>query len=273
MFSVREVERLEFRALAALRFVDAASGLTVETPLRIVAPLGARVLRNRSGMYVLHAHRPLAAHSDAFLEPPPAPTIGSVSLRIEAHDASGLYLARAVTIQLPRNAQPANAATDGSLFRAIPVELYRAPSAPVGSNWAALRVSLREGASGDALGGALLRVASGGRTLARGQSDWRGEALVPVVGIPVSTWSDGEDTVLVSEIDATLEVFFDAASGGTRTPAAQLDAAAPPASVTALEPNDPTALESNPAATRLETAIRLASGQPRVLSLQLDLPT
>jgi hypothetical protein len=37
-------------------------------------------------------------------------------------------------------------------------------------------------------------------------------------------------------------------------------------------PNDPAALESNPAATRLDTAIRLASGRPRVLSLQLDLP-
>jgi hypothetical protein len=268
MFAVREIDRLESRALAALRFVDAASGLIVETPLGIVAPTGTRVLRNRSGLYVLHAHLPLAAHEDAFLEPPPAPALGSLALRVEVHDASGLYLARAATIQLPRDAQPANAATGGSLFRAIPVELYRAPSGPVGSNWAALRITLRELSSGDALGGALLRVASGGRTLARGQSDWRGEALVPVVGVPVTTWSDGEDAVLVSEIDATLEVYFDAASGGTRVPAAQLNAAAPPV----LMPNDPAALESNPAATRLDTAIRLASGRPRVLSLQLDLP-
>jgi hypothetical protein len=44
-----------------------------------------------------------------------------------------------------------------------------------------LRVSLSEQASGDACG-ALLRVRSNGRTLARGLSDWRGEAPAPVVG-------------------------------------------------------------------------------------------
>lgn len=268
MFAVREAERLESRALAALRFVDAASGLTVGTPLRIVAPAGARVLRNRSGLYVLHGYPPLAAHEHAFPEPPPAPAAGSLALRIEAHDASGLYLARAATVRLPRDARPANAAAAESLFRAVPVELYRSPSAPVGGNWAALRISLRERSSGDALGGALLRVTSGGRILARGQSDWRGEALVPVVGVPVTTWSDGEDAVLVNEIDATLEAYFDAASGGTRLPAARLSAAAPPS----LPPNDPAALESNPAATRLDTAIRLASGRSQALSLQLDLP-
>jgi hypothetical protein len=54
--------------------------------------------------------------------------------------------------------------------------------------------------------------------LARGLTDWRGEALVPVAGVPVTTWSTEPDAVIVTEIAASLECYFDAAVG-SRTPA------------------------------------------------------
>jgi hypothetical protein len=129
-------------------------------------------------------------------------------------------------------------------------------------------VSLSEEASGDALGGALLRVRSNGRTLARGLSDWRGEALVPVVGVPITTWAEDEDAVVVTVIDATLEVFFDPASGGVRTPAAQVAAGRMP---TAAPAPDPVRIEANPEAIRTQAAIRLATGQQLAVSVTLDL--
>jgi hypothetical protein len=151
----------------------------------------------------------------------------------------------------------------------VDVELYRSPAAQLGANWVALRVSLTEHDSGDALGGALLRVRGNGRTLARGLSDWRGEALVPVVGVPITTWSADENAVVVTTIDAILEVFFDPTAGGLRTPAAQVAAGRPP---TDAPPPDPVRTETNPAAARTQAAIRLATGQSLVLSVTLDLP-
>jgi hypothetical protein len=269
MFAFRELERLESRVLAALRFVDAANGLGVDTPLRLVASPATEIVRNRSDLYVVRRHPALAAYSEAFLEPPAQPEVGSVNLRLDVHDPSGLYLARALTLPLPRDARPENALAESSLFRPVPVELYRSPAASLGANWAALRVSLREAASGDALGGALLRVSSNGRTLARGLSDWRGEASGPVVGVPITTWSDVEEAVFVTEIEATLQVYFDTGAGSLRTPAARLQAGRPPAQPPMP---DPAALEGNAAALRGNVPIRLAAGRPRFLALNLDLP-
>jgi hypothetical protein len=264
---LREIERIEERALAALRFLDAASGLPVATNLQLSAA-DAQVSRNRSGLFVVRSWRPLAAHREAFLTPPAAPAVGSLSLTIVVEDPGGLYLARSVNVALPRDPSPQNIATADSLFRPIEVDLYRTPAAPLGANWAALRVSLTSQSDGDALGGALLRVRAGNRVLARGLTDLRGEALVPVVGIPITTWAEDADAVTATEIDATLEVFFDPA-GGSRRAAATLDVGA--ASRIALAP-DPAALEASPAGAVSSTAIRLAAGRSQHLSLTLDLP-
>jgi hypothetical protein len=188
---------------------------------------------------------------------------------VTLHDPSGFYLARTATIALPRDARPENSSNADSLFNPVDVELYRSAAAPLGANWVALRVALSEQASADALGGALMRVRSNGRTLARGLSDWRGEALVPVVGVPITTWSEDENAVVVTAIDATLELFFDPTAGGIRTPAVDVAAGRAP---TAAPAPDPARAEANPAALQTEAAIRLTSGQPLALSIKLDLP-
>ena len=269
MPALRQIERIEWRVLGAWRCIDAATGMPISEPLEVVAPTQVQIIRNRSGLYVVNRHGPLADHSTAFTAPPTTPPAGHLTLAVTLHDPSGFYLARTATIALPRDARPENSSNADSLFNPVDVELYRSAAAPLGANWVALRVALSEQASADALGGALMRVRSNGRTLARGLSDWRGEALVPVVGVPITTWSEDENAVVVTAIDATLELFFDPTAGGIRTPAVDVAAGRAP---TAAPAPDPARAEANPAALQTEAAIRLTSGQPLALSIKLDLP-
>ena len=266
---MRELEHIDTRALAAVRFVDAATGFTVGTGLRLTTSPAADLMRNRSGLYIVRRHASLAAHTEAFLAPPATPAPGGVPLVFQVDDPAGIYLPRTVRLDLPRDAAPENADAEDSLFQPFEVELYRSPASPLGANWAALRISLTERASGDALGGALIRVVANGDVLARSTSDWRGEALVAVVGVPITTWSEDEDAVIATEIAATVEVFFDASAGSVRLPAAEVAARRQPARLPAP---DPQRLENNPAARAGTAPVSIAAGRPLALALALDLP-
>lgn len=268
--ALHELERLEWRVLGALRPVDATTGATVRGPLRVAGD-GARIVRNRSGLYVIHAWPPLAAHAAAFEAPPPLPAAGSERLALSLDDPAGRYLPRLAALALPRNPQGAGA---DSLFAAVAVALYPAATATLGTNWCALRVSLSDSASGDALGGALLRVlvstqVGGPQVLARGLSDWRGEALVAVAGVPVTTWSEDADAVVATHVAATLEAVFDPATG-TRTPLAAVRAGRAPARLPRV---DPDALEADRATLPgAQAALELRAGATLSLNLGLALP-
>jgi len=269
MRALRELDRVEWRVLGALRFVDAATGTTIARPL-LVTGSGASMLRNRSGLYVIRHWDALAAHENEFFAPPAMPAPGSLALRVNVSDPSGTYLPLSVQIRLPRVSDPALAQSADSLFQPEVVPLYPSASAPVGANWAVLRVNLTESHSGDALGGALLRVVFNGAVLARGLTDWRGEALVPVVGVPVTTFSEDADAVVISEINVGLAAVFDTASG-SRTPAAAVRAGRPPALLPVV---DPLALEANSDAlphTPL-LPLNIAARRSRNVLLSLDLP-
>lgn len=263
--ALRELERVEWRVLAALRPTDATTGATLAAPLQVEAE-GARIVRNRSGLYVIHEWAALAGHAAAFDAPPALPAPGSLALTVSITDASGRYLPRLARLALPRD--PASAGAD-SLFAAVDVPLLPAPTASLGTNWCALRVSVTDTTRGDALGGALLRVVAGDAVLACGLSDWRGEALVPVAGIPVTTWSTDEDAVVVTHVDATLEVIFDPVAG-TRTPMATVRAGLAPRHPPRVDPDD---IESRRAALpRAQQDISLAARGALNLNLGLDLP-
>ena len=229
-------ERVDRRVLGALRCVDATTLMPIDDPLAVSAP-GVRLLRNHSGLYVIQSWTRLPSHEDAFEAPPAAPPVGSESLVLDVRDPSGRYLSRRVAIALPRDPTPANLDLPGSLFRAVDVPMYPAPSAPTGANWVELRATVRETGTGDALGGALLRVVSAGTVLARGLTDWRGEAFVPVAGVPITTWSTEPGAVVVTEIPASLECYFDAAMGA-RTPAADVRAGIAPVSRPLPDPQE-----------------------------------
>lgn len=268
MRALRELERVEWRVLGALRFVDATTNIPIERPLQVDAP-GATLQRNRSGAYVIRHWGPLATHEREFAAPPAAPAVRSQTLNFSVADPSGTYLPIAGQLRLPRESDPAQASAADSLFQPAVVPLYPSTSAPIGANWAVLRVSLAETANGDALGGALLRVRSNGSVLARGLSDWRGEALLPVVGVPVTTFSEDDDAVVISQINVTLQAAFNPASG-SRTPIAQVRTGRAPSPLPLV---DPSVLESAfDALPNTQIALSIAARRSQSVALNLALP-
>lgn len=266
MRELRERERVESRVLGALRFVDAPTGFDVPGPLELRALEGEAVfVRNRSGLQVLVAWSALADHAASFAEPPAAPAPGSLILPLVVRDPSGRWLPRRVSLALPRDPEAEEEAD--SLFHPRVVPLYPAARSRTGANWAVLRVSLTEDGSGDALGGALVRVRRGASVVARGLTDGRGEALVAAPGIPLLTVGEGDEAVMVDEVPVTVEAWFDADSG-TRMPAAALAAGeAPP-----VPEVDPDALEDeSESLPQASLALAVAARRSQAVSMAIDL--
>ena len=267
--AMTELERVEARVLGALSIVDATTGARIVDGLALQPAGGARLQRNRSGLYVVVHVDALAAHEASFAPPPGVPALGSVALAVRIADTFGRYLPRLATIALPRDPTPSDDPSAGSLFVPVALALYPSASAPTGANWATLRVSATETHSGDALGGALLTVSVGASVVARGLTDWRGEALVAVPGVPVTTWSNDPGEVVAHEVAASVELLFDPAAG-TRTPAAQVVAGKPPATLPCV---DPDAIAAHRATLHpVSVAASLATGRSQPLSLTLALP-
>lgn len=266
---IRELERVERRILGALRCVDATTGVAIEQPLQVELAdtdgVAARLLRNRRGLYVISAAPGLEDHSAAFAQPPAS---AARAFTATVNDPGGRYLPRQASLTLPRNPDPGHTAEAHSLFRAIDIPLYPSGTAQVGANWAVLRITLRETA-GDCLGGALLRVSRNGAVLARGLTDWRGEALLPVSGVPVTTWSDAPGAVVVSELEVRVEAVFDPATG-QRIAAATVAAGHPPAKPPLVNPDR---LEADRATLpQVSRNVAIAARREQTLSLVLDLP-
>lgn len=260
----REIERNDQRVLGALALVDAGTGAPIDRALelRVPGPGRAVLVRNASGLVVIRDWSELPAHAAAFDAPPDAPAPRPV-LRLAVRDPLGQYLPRIASIVLPRDPAPALAVQAESLFQPLRVPMYPSASAATGSNWSLLRVSLQESARGDALGGALLRVRRNGEVLARGFTDARGEGLVAVVGVPVTTFSDDETAVVVSQIDVVLEAVFDPATG-LRTPRGVASVAVPWV--------DPVELEARAdSLPRVSTTLFIAARRTQQRALVLDL--
>jgi hypothetical protein len=247
------VEQLDRRVLGALRLIDAPTRRMIGAPLSLSAE-GARLVRNRSGLYILFGAPGLRAHVGMFDVPPSTPALGSLALRLTISDSRGMYLPRQSQIRLPRDPAPNVAPGLDSLFRPIDVTLFPTPSAAVEPGWALVRATVTRVGVPQGIAGALLRVlrASDSALLARGQSDARGEALVAVPGVPITTWGAGDGAVLASAVDAILEVFVDPNAG----PIA-----------------DPDDLEARRATLRTASAsIKLTAGKPVVVALEVAWP-
>lgn len=265
-FAFRELEHSERHVLGALRCIDLTSGAAIEAALQVSAD-GARLLRNRSGLYAILEWTGLAEHAaDPNLQPK--------TLSLTVRDPAGRYLPRLVKVDLPRDPTPDNAGHADSLFRPIEAPMYPSPAAPVSANWAALRMSVIEADNGDALGGALIRVLCDGATIARGLTDWRGESLVLVAGIPFITCagnsSSESGSITVREIATSVEVCFDAALG-TQVPMSDVRAGHQPAALPLVDPAD---LENDLGTLPMASIqISLAAGRQYELSpMEITLP-
>jgi hypothetical protein len=207
-------EASDRRVLGALRFVDAVTGIRLLEPFRVSAA-GVRGIRNLSGLFVITSTP--ALHPQTLSLDVPAFDPGERQpVEFTITDPAGRFLARRATVLLPRDPDPAHAGDPGSLYQPVEVRMFPSPTAATAAQWAVVRASVRGEGAGTVRGGALVvavRVGDG-ETVGRGLSDPRGEALVAVPGIPITTWAEGNDAVLATEVEVDLRVVWDPAAEG-----------------------------------------------------------
>lgn len=208
------LEKIERRVLGAVRCLD---GTTAQPIARRISITGERMtfVRNLGGLYVVMQASELEKYTESFQAQPTDVTVESVTRRVTVHDPLGLYLPRQMMLSLPRDSSAENATNETSLFRSVDIHLFASPAAVPFPGWALIRLTIVRKASRHRLPWCLIRVIRTGgtepRLLAVGLADQRGEALVPVVGIPVTTFAETSDTVVATDMEVALEVVIDPA--------------------------------------------------------------
>ena len=219
------IERLDRRIPGAFRYVDATTGLPVQVPLEVRSD-GARLARSRSGAWIVLEAPGLEELVGRFDALPALPTVESLRIDVVARDPSGRYLPIRHALLLPRSADPEEPRLEASLFRANDILLFPSPTAPTARGWAVVRTRVT-GTDGAPLGGTRVRVTLPPTeplqqpSVHEGWTEWRperrrvrGEALLAIPGIPVTTFSQDEvaDPAIqevVGSIQASVDPGFD----------------------------------------------------------------
>lgn len=257
-------EVIDSRVLGAFRLIDNPTQAVVKRPLNVSAE-NTTLIRNRSYHYIISNTAGLEHHTTAFTEPPPSPPLGDIEIDINVSDPMRRYLPRLTKISLPRDSHSDHADQAGSLFQAIPVQMYATPTFPVHPNWSGIRASISIQGSPDVpVPGALLRVirTSDDVVLDRGYSDQRGEALIIIPGIPITNFATSEDEedfdasgpVVISETAVRVEVIVD-------------DALPWPVNPDVLESNSTTWIRE----TDEPILLTLRTGQIETINISVDL--
>lgn len=216
------------RVIAAVRFDDVETELPILAPLVVSAaePL-VTLLRKGRGLYVVLSAPGFEAYTATYdLDAPDAPPAPApITLHFQVKDPAGKYLPRSFTLDLPRSGE--------ALFAPRAVRLYPSPTALAAPGSAVVRARVIRKGSREGLPWAVIQVdrvetvngVEQRTTLARGLADQRGEAMVPVPRIPVTTWNgDGAGSVIASEIAIEITAGFDAEAGEVPDPEALIEA-------------------------------------------------
>ncbi|MFO7180297.1 MAG: hypothetical protein DIU78_016470 [Pseudomonadota bacterium] len=248
---------MDSRIVAALRFHDATVGHVITTPLRVTGD-GVRILRNRSSVYVITQAPGFEDYVAAFRDPT---TPGATTLTLGVRDPSHRYLPRSIALPLPRDVDPAHLEAPQSIWQPLRFALYPSPTGSLGTGWATLRLSIKRAGSDDGLPFAYVRVVrdSDDALIGVGLSDHRGEALVAVAGVPVTSWNAESTSTspIVTTIGARVTAYYDAT--------AYDEAAGRFPDPDALEDRFSTLPHSN------EETFELASGQTRTRRIDVSL--
>lgn len=244
---LRLVESVDRRVLGAFQLVDATTRLPLILPANAevrrvsiierqpdgtvteIQPVSAAagtvpIRQNRRGRFVIFGAPLFDRYVSEFTEPTTPALLAAPRRRLRLQiDLTGLgphHLPRTFAIDLPRALD--RAAAD-SVFVPQSVELFRSPAAPCRASWAVLRVRVVRAGTGAPLPGVLIRIfrrprQPGDLAIGAGLSEWRdsrlrGEALVPVAGLPRFLPGAG-DTVIETTHPIELEVTRDNAFSG-----------------------------------------------------------
>jgi hypothetical protein len=218
-------EHVDRRILGAISFRDTTTNLRIRRPLKVEAAAGVKLVRNRSGLYVIYAAPGFDAYVHSLSEQPVEPDpraikVETVTFELKVFDPRKEFLPRRSAFHLPLNSATARPNQGQWLFDPIEVKLFPAPTARVVPGWAIIRATVREDGKRDRLPWALITVRRDGKpeALATGLADHRGEAFVAVPGIPMTSADEGKGAVTTSEIPVSLEVVFDTSLRKVRDP-------------------------------------------------------
>lgn len=224
------------RVLAGVRFLDGVTGLAAGGPLRVRSS-DVEFTASRGGVLAVRWARGFDLPGEAAVDDPlagdyvdPEPALAATDFEIEAWDPAERYVPRRFVLTLPRRV----GAGANALETLLEVTMMPAPTARLGHNWAAVRGRVVD-QLGDPIGGALVLVREPpveepGDVIARGLTAplyhpsrpgtarrSAGEFLIPVAGIPVTTWGDGSN-VFGTERSVVVQVMVDSELPATSLP-------------------------------------------------------
>lgn len=263
MSPVSTWEPVDRRVLAALVFTDPLGHtLRSAVSVRALSP-GVRLFTAHAGKVVVAAAPGLMAWT-AFDLPAGGltPALGSVDVVLDIRPADPTLGARRFTLKLPRDPE-ASGATPAATPVVVP--LFSAPSGvPLGLT-AAVRVSLRRVADGNAIEHGLVRLRPDNLPEQYAITDAAGEALFLVAGVPLTSPAAG--ATVKPDIGGAVDAIVDPALALFHAPAALT--AARLASRTRfsgfVDPGDVVARLSAKATAPMD--VRLACGQTTTASI------
>jgi hypothetical protein len=182
---MKVLERVDYRCLGAIEFVDAITGARVRDPLQLRSDR-MQLRANGAALYVIRRAEGLDDHLESFEAMPSLPAFeGAGEFELEVADPQGRYLARRASIALPR--KDAALADPDSVLNPVKVLLYPGGARPVEAAWAVLRASVRviDGDRRIGLANAWLTLTPGlaGVPPRSALTDAQGEALLAVPGV------------------------------------------------------------------------------------------
>jgi hypothetical protein len=223
------------------------TGRPIAVPVTISAP-ALRLMRKTAADYVIMAADGVGAGLDVPLDVRP---VGAT------------HLPRRITVHLPRDPDPANAALPTSIFRPLTIPLLPGPAYPATGNFALVRVTVRRATDSARVGGAVvrLRLASPPAADIRSMTDPVGEALIVVPDVPLT--SPGPGPTVLRDVAAELDALVDPALA-TFTADADVDAARARALARRDGFIDPDDVVARLAATATTAAVPIRIGAGRV---------
>ncbi|HND32214.1 MAG TPA: hypothetical protein PLA94_19560 [Myxococcota bacterium] len=205
---------IENRYIAAVRFVDPCTGLTISDGLEVVEEGGCRWFPNRSGLWVLAEEPRLTALTESFLAPPAStPAARAFTLDVTVRSRTGAWQSRRFSLAIPR---PPKSRTD-DLFKPLVVPMPPGPLAPTRPGWGMARVRVRLAPNatfpeGTPLEGVLVRSGAPGISSINSLTSALGEALLPVPGIPLFRAGDGSAAVLEADTPLRIQIVYERAA-------------------------------------------------------------
>ena len=181
-------ECLNRRVFGAIAFVNDLTDARVLEPLQVTAPAGLKLLRNRSGLYVIRAIDGEDDYTRQFDDPPAQPARQPFTLSVQ--DPQARFLPQSFTLLLPRWLEAPGAPVDDAdnALRPVPIRLIPGAALPLRATWAVLRLQVVVAGSQPPVGLANVlveaRPGAAGLGVRRSLTDRHGEALVVIADAP-----------------------------------------------------------------------------------------